>query len=244
MLEYISHPDSNVVELTIAGKITEADFDRVTAQMRVDIENHGKLRILEEVRSFEGLDPIVLWKDARFGAAHVGDFTHVAVVADAGWVRTLTAAADSVLSAKVKAFEGSQLPEARAWLMTAPEPHQESKLEYVSHPDSNVVEIIVEGKIAEADFDRVLALAKADFAKHGKLKVLEEIRSFEGVDPMVLWKDIQQAALVKDITHAAIVADAKWLRTLAEAMGTILPAQIKAFERSQIEAARVWLMNA
>ncbi|WP_414565779.1 MULTISPECIES: STAS/SEC14 domain-containing protein [unclassified Anabaena] len=119
MIEYTNNPNNNIVELTVEGKITEADFDRVVAQIKADIEKHGKLRLLEEIRSFEGIDPITLWKDAQFGLNHVGDFTHAAVVADAEWVRTISAAADNILSAKVKAFERSQIEEARAWLINS-----------------------------------------------------------------------------------------------------------------------------
>ncbi|MBE9126630.1 MULTISPECIES: STAS/SEC14 domain-containing protein [unclassified Coleofasciculus] len=244
MIEYRNNSNNNIVELTVEGKITEADFDRVVAQIKADIEKHGKLRLLEEIRSFEGIDPITLWKDAQFGLNHVGDFTHAAVVADAEWVRTISAAADNILSAKVKAFERSQLEEARTWLLTAPEQSQEPGMEYKSNDLNNVVEIIIEGKITAADFDRIVPQIQADFAKHGKLKVLEEIRSFEGADPMALWKDMQQAHMVKDLTHVAIVADVKWMRTIAEAVGAVFPFEVKVFERSQIETARTWLTNS
>jgi hypothetical protein len=50
----------------------------------------------------------------------------------------------------------------------------------------------------------------------------------------------------------AVVADAKWMLTLSEAFKSVLPAQLKAFERkasrhgfaTQIEAAREWLNKA
>ncbi len=80
MIEYRNNTDNNIVEITVEGKITEADFDQVITQLKADIEKHGKLRILEEIRSFTGIDPIVLWKDAKLGFAHVNDFTHAAVV--------------------------------------------------------------------------------------------------------------------------------------------------------------------
>lgn len=116
MIEYRNNPNNNIVEISVAGKITEADFDRVIAQLKTDIEKHGKLRILEEVRSFDGIDPIVLWKDVRFGFAHINDFTHAAVVTDAKWMQTFAEAVGSVLSAQVKAFEASQIEAARMWL--------------------------------------------------------------------------------------------------------------------------------
>ena len=116
MIEYKNNPENNIVEIVIEGKITEEDFDRVVSQLKADIAKHGKLRVLEEVRHFEGIDPIALWKDIRFGFAHLNDFTHAALVADAKWMRTLTEVFDRVLSVKVKTFEPSQIEEARHWL--------------------------------------------------------------------------------------------------------------------------------
>lgn len=248
MIEYRNNPNNNIVELTVEGKITAADFDQVVVQMKADIKKHGKLRLLEEIRSFEGIDPIALWKDAQFGLAHVGDFTHAAVVADAEWVRTISAAAANLLlSTQVKAFERSQLEAAREWLLTALESSEasaKSGLEYKNNPDNNIVEIVVEGKITAADFKQLMAKAGADFAQHGKLRILEDIRSFEGIDPMALWIDLQQFRRIKDITHAAIVVDAKWIRTIAEAVGNLYPFEMKVFARSQLEAARAWLASA
>ncbi len=244
MIEYKNYPDNNIAEISVAGKITEADFDRVSSQMKADINKHGKLRLLEVFHSFEGIDPITLWKDAKFGLAHLNDFTHVAIVAEATWLQTIAGAVGNLLSAKVKAFEGSQIETARAWLLNAPESNQDSKFEYKSSADNNIVELVIEGKIQESDFDRVLDRMKTDMQKHGKIKVLEDVRSFEGADLMVFWKDLKASPLVNDITHVAIVADAKWMRTIAEAVGTILSAEVKAFERSQIETARKWLANS
>jgi len=244
VIEYRNNPTSNVVELIIEGKITEADLDQVIAQMKLDISRHGKLKLLEEIRSFEGIDPMALWKDAQFGLSHVDDFSHVAVVAEEAWMRTISTAADNILSAEVKAFEPSQHEAARTWLLTASNPSQASGMTYRSSSESNVVEIIIEGKITAADFDRIVPQVKADLAKHGKVKVLEEIRSFEGMDPMAVWKDLQQVYMVKDITHVALVDDSQLMRTMAESVGVILPAEIKAFERSQIDLARVWLAAA
>ena len=244
MIEYKNYPDNNLVEISISGKITEVDFDRVSSQMKADIDRHGKLRLLEIFHSFEGIDPITLWKDAKFGFAHLSDFTHVAVVAEPTWMQTIAGAIDNLLSAKVKAFESSQVEQARAWLLSAPELNQNSKFEYRSNDDSNIVELVIEGKIKESNFDIVLAKMKADIQKHGKIKVLEDVRSFEGADLMVFWKDLKASPLASNVTHAAIVADAQWMRTISEAVGSIIPMKIKAFERSQIEAAREWLATA
>lgn len=124
MIEYRNNPNNNIGEISVEGKITEADFDQVIAQLKADIEKQGKLRVLEEIRSFDGIDPfaqravrpIALWKDVRFGFSQINDFTHAAVVAEQEWMRTIAQAVGSVLSAEVKAFEASQIEAARTWL--------------------------------------------------------------------------------------------------------------------------------
>ena len=244
MLNYTNTPTNNYVEIVVEGQITEADLDPVMARIKSDIEKHGKLRLLEEIHSFEGIDPMALWKDIQFGLSHLNDFTHVAVVAEAEWVRTLSAATDNLLSAQVKAFTPSHISAARTWLQTAPEADQLSGMEYRSNVETNIVEVIVEGKITATDFDRIVPLMQADLARHGKVKVLEEIRSFEGMEPMAVWKDLQQVYMVKDITHVAFVTDEQWMRTVAETVNPIFPSELKAFELSQVEAARTWLATA
>ena len=244
MIEYKNNPDNNIVELAVEGRLTESDFERAIAQMTADIEKHGKLRLLEDIRSFEGMDLMTLWKDAQFGLKHVNDFTHVAVVADAEWMRTIAAAAGNVLSAEVKAFDRANIEAARNWLIAAPDKTRQPGLQYHRTEDSPVVEIVVEGKITAADIKNVIREVEIDLAKYEKLRVLEDIRDFRGIDPMALWIDLKQISKVSKISHAAIVADAKWVKTVAEAIGGLYPFEMKVFESAEIEAARAWLKNA
>ncbi|NJR55397.1 MAG: STAS/SEC14 domain-containing protein [Acaryochloris sp. CRU_2_0] len=116
-------------------------------------------------------------------------------------------------------------------------------IEYKNNSNNNVVELTVDGKITTADFKSLMAKVEADFAKYGKLRVLEDIHSFKGIDPMVLWSALQQIRRIYDVTHAAIVVDAKWLRMISEVISGIYPFEIKVFERSLIEEARFWLAN-
>lgn len=113
----------------------------------------------------------------------------------------------------------------------------------ITNPN-NIVEIAVEGKITTESLEQVADKIKADIEKHGSIRLLEEFRSFEGIDPIALWKDLKQVRLVDGISRVALVADQKWMRTLAEAAGSIVSAEVKSFERSRIEEARTWLKNA
>ena len=192
MIEYKSNPNDNVVEILVQGKITEADFERVTAQLAADIQKHGQLRLLEEIRGFEGMDLMTLWKDAQFSLEHINDFSHVAVVADVDWMRTIATAVGNVLSAEVKAFELGSVDAARNWLITASERPIPSGLSYHRNENSNLVEVVVEGKVTGADMRSLVRDIDADLEKYDKLRVLEDIRDFQGIDPMAVWIDLGQ----------------------------------------------------
>lgn len=244
MIEYKQASDNKIAEIIVEGKVTEADFDRVSAQIGADIGKYGKLRLLEDIRSFEGMDLIALWKDTQFGLKHFNDFSYVAVVADAEWMRTFATAANTVLSAEVKAFERTSIDVARNWLITASGETLESGIHYSRMKDSPVVEIVVEGKVTVADISSVIQEIEVDLAKYDKLRILEDIRDFKGIDPMALWLDLKQINKLHQISHVAVVADAKWIQTVATAIGGLYPVEMKVYERSQIETARTWLKNS
>lgn len=118
-------------------------------------------------------------------------------------------------------------------------------LEYKKDPNSNIAEIIVDGKITDDEMNTVIAQMKADLDKGGKLKLLEDVRNFSGMEPAALFKDARFGfALMKSVSHVAVVSDAQWMRILAETFGRLSPAEIKTFERGQIDAARNWLATA
>lgn len=120
-----------------------------------------------------------------------------------------------------------------------------SVLTYQKKPDSNVAEIIVDGKISDGEMDAVIASMKADLDGGAKLRLLQDIRTFEGMEPAAFFKDVRFGlALVKGVSHVAVVSDAQWMRIMAETAGRLSPAQIKVFERSRLDEARTWLATA
>ncbi|MEL7228238.1 MAG: STAS/SEC14 domain-containing protein, partial [Cyanobacteria bacterium J06576_12] len=126
-------------------------------------------------------------------------------------------------------------------LITASDKTVASGLKYIRNEDAHVIEVIVEGKITAADIEHVVEEIEVDLTKHEKLRILEDIREFKGIDPMALWLDLKQINKLSRISHVAIVADLKWVRTLAEAMSGLYPFEVKVYERAEIAAARVWL---
>ena len=60
-----------------------------------------------------------IWDDVRFGISHLGNISHVAVVAHAKWIEILTKVFGPLTKAKVQYFDKSEIEKAREWLRTA-----------------------------------------------------------------------------------------------------------------------------
>nr|WP_210348158.1 STAS/SEC14 domain-containing protein [Methylobacterium sp. SD274] len=118
-------------------------------------------------------------------------------------------------------------------------------LTYTKNPDSTVAEIVVDGQITDQDMNTVIAAMQADLDKGGKLKLLEDVREFKGMEPAAFFKDVRFGlAMMKGVSHVALVTDASWLRMIADTFGKVSPAQIKTFDRAHIDEARSWLAAA
>lgn len=118
-------------------------------------------------------------------------------------------------------------------------------LTYEKKPDSAIAEIVVDGKITDEEMNAVMTAMKADLDKGGRLKLLEDVRTFEGMEPAAFFKDPRFGlSMMKGVSHVALVTDATWLRALAETFGFVSPVQIKVFERTRIAEARSWLESA
>lgn len=118
----------------------------------------------------------------------------------------------------------------------------------VAHiPDTNILEMEIDGAITAEEFDRVLADIEAAIKEHGKLKVLKRIGEIH-MPPIPwskFWDDLRFGMKhLSDFTHGAVVADQDWIRAWARVWNPLLKAEIKAFKLDELEQARAWLRDA
>jgi hypothetical protein len=116
MITYKTDPTSPVIEIHVSGEVTNADLEARIMQMRDDVELRGKTRILEFIEHFTGIEPSALWTDIKLGVPLANKVTHVAVVADQGWVRAVTHLGALFTRAAIKIYEPGQVAEARDWI--------------------------------------------------------------------------------------------------------------------------------
>lgn len=116
MISIKTLPDSNIVEFVVDGEISKEEFDRVLAHMEGEIQTHGSIRLLEELRSIGKFPISRLWDDLKFSFEHLKDIERCAVVGQSRWLESWTKVGDAFTTCPVRYFSIDDIDDARAWL--------------------------------------------------------------------------------------------------------------------------------
>lgn len=115
---------------------------------------------------------------------------------------------------------------------------------YVEIPNTNIAEIMIDGKVTRENFDAVIPKIEALIEKHGTIRFLEEIRSFGGFELSMLWDDMKFSFNhLKDFERVAIVTDKNWIKNWSKIGIIFMKAEMKLFDLEDINDARIWLME-
>jgi hypothetical protein len=117
MIDFHEVPGTNMLELTIDGAISAPEFDALIARLEAAIARHGKIRVLELVRSLGGIPPSKWWDDLKFGYRHMRDIERAAIVADPKWIEIFANLINPFFSAEVRYFKTAEIDKARLWLL-------------------------------------------------------------------------------------------------------------------------------
>lgn len=111
--------ESNIVELLVDGKISNAELEDALTSLGAAIERYGKVRVLEHILSFKGMSLGSVWKELKFDFGHIRDISHAAVVSDVTWIGALTKTFSPLVKTEVRCFTEDEMDEARAWLRSS-----------------------------------------------------------------------------------------------------------------------------
>ncbi|MGC1301968.1 MAG: STAS/SEC14 domain-containing protein [Caulobacteraceae bacterium] len=117
MIHYSTQPGSPVVEIKVEGHVANLELEESIRQLRIDIEQNHKTRLIEIIEHFTGIEPAAIWTDLKLGLPLAQKVTRVAVVADQAWIRMMTEFGQFFTRAEVKSFEPAEIDQARAWII-------------------------------------------------------------------------------------------------------------------------------
>lgn len=112
------HPEgaSNLIEVTVTGKLDRDDYKHFVPEVERAIRNRGKLRLLCHLKDFHGWTAGALWEDLKFDVKHFSDFERVAFVGDKRWEQGMAAFCKPFTSATIRYFDEADAAKAREWI--------------------------------------------------------------------------------------------------------------------------------
>ena len=116
MIRYSRQPGSPVVEITVEGTVTNEELEEAIKGLRAGLDQDGKIRIIEIIQHFTGIELSAIWTDIRLGVPLAQKVDRVAVVADQKWIRQLAELGRLFTKAELKIFAPAELEQARVWI--------------------------------------------------------------------------------------------------------------------------------
>jgi hypothetical protein len=117
MLSYKEYDNAQAVEIELKGRLSTEEFDAVAKRLEAFITRHGKVRVLEIVKDFEGMDATAFWHDLKFSLRHLKDFSRCAIVANPDMHHLWSSLVAPFMSCEVEHFAPGEEAAARDWLM-------------------------------------------------------------------------------------------------------------------------------
>ena len=117
VLSYKEYDNAQAVEIVIAGHVSTEEFDKIAQKLDAFIKRHGRVRVLEVIKDFEGMDARAFCHDIKFSMRHLSDFNRVAIVANPGTHHLWSSLVSPFISCEVQHFDPGQEDAARDWLM-------------------------------------------------------------------------------------------------------------------------------
>jgi hypothetical protein len=117
MLSYTEHDNAQAVEIVLTRRVSTEEFDSVAKKLEAFIARYGRVRVLEIVKDFEGMDASAFWHDVKFSLRHLKDFSRVAIVANPDTHHLWSSMAAPFMQCDVEHFAPGEEDAARDWLM-------------------------------------------------------------------------------------------------------------------------------
>lgn len=111
-----------------------------------------------------------------------------------------------------------------------------------ARPDGSVVTLALKGRLCAEDYRQFTPELDRLVAQHGKLRLLLDMSDLDSVEPQAILRDA-----LFDVRHynaferIAMAGDERWHEWLREASPPFTGAELRYFDRGQLQAARQWL---
>ena len=111
--------DGKILDIKLSGKLQKADYPHFVPKIDEAIRQHGKVRLLVEMRDFHGWELGAVWEDIKFDLKHFSHIERIAMLGDKKWEQWMASFCKPFTTAKIKYFPLAQEADAEAWVTSS-----------------------------------------------------------------------------------------------------------------------------
>lgn len=116
MLHFIENVPSDLIAVSVDGKLTKEDYDKFNRMVRLK-DHADDLKLYVEINDWEGITLKAIFEDIKASFEHYNDISKMAIAGDARWLKNWTKAGDVLTPGiEVKSFAVSERDQAMSWL--------------------------------------------------------------------------------------------------------------------------------
>jgi hypothetical protein len=115
-VELHAEPGTNILTITLSGKLTTADYASFVPEVERLIEEHGKIRMVWRLKDFHGWTMGAMWEDIKFDWRHFADIQRLALIGDKRWNAGMATFCKPFTRATIRHFDVADAAKATEWI--------------------------------------------------------------------------------------------------------------------------------
>lgn len=116
MVNLVEYPDLGILELTIDGGISRADYGAVVGAVEHLLETHRRISLLEVVSDLSWIEPAGWWTENIAHLSTVQFVDRIAVISEKGQIGPVARAFAGYFPSEIRVFRSYEAHQARIWL--------------------------------------------------------------------------------------------------------------------------------
>ena len=116
MYSILPETKDHIIVIRVVGYMGSQDYQTLLPHLKKRIGQHGKIRLLIELKDFHGIEILGLFKALPYTLKFGKHIEKKAILTDEKWIYTWTALLSPFTKTKVRCFPSTKGEEAREWV--------------------------------------------------------------------------------------------------------------------------------
>ena len=250
MYKQLIAPD-HVIAMHLSDKLTGDDINTYKLILEEKLANHDQLSLVVDFTGLSDMNADALVEGTKADLEllrHIDQFTRFAFISDKEWPQAVLRFMSTILpTVEMKVFTHGESDEALTWASELPKVRkfQPPAFRFLSTSKDDVFAFEINGVISAKEMPEVIKKFELFLEGHEKIRVLNRIRHFGGIDPAIFMQSglaSMKLAAIQKVERYAIIGAPNWMRKIIE---TVSPAfadmDMRTFPEEQENEAWAWL---